>query len=339
MKRDTADVKVGIDIGYCAIKIVQISGTGEKPDLTAAGSKDIIGLPASEVADALKSLSNELRISAKDVNISVSGPAVIVRFISLPRMDEDSLKGAIRYEAEKFIPYNISDCTIDFQTLRSDEKENKLNVLLVAAKKDFVRERIALVEKCGFSVRLVDVDVFALANAFLRAHSAIDPEKSCAILNIGGTFTNLSILKGGQICFARDIAVGGNDFTAAIAKKFAVDQKSAEEFKLRPPKEKSASIADCVGGTFGDLSDEVKLSFGYYENQAGKGIDEVYISGGGANIAGFEQMFEEALGSKPAVWNPIESFNTVSSGVDQDTLDKMKGSLAIATGLAIRQSL
>ena len=335
MKRDSG-ARVGIDIGCCAIKIIQTSGSAEKPEVTAVGFKNIIGLAAPEISDALKSLSDELLISCKNAAISVSGPSVIVRFISLPRMDEVSLKGAIRYEAEKFIPYNISDCTIDFQTLRNDEKENKLNVLLVAAKKDFVRERMKLAEQAGFSVCVVDVDDFALANAFLHNRGAINPDKSYAILNIGAVFTNLSILKGGSIYFARDIAVGGNDFTSAIAKKCAVDQKTAEEFKLHPPKEKYKDVEDCVKGSFGDLLDEIKLSFGYYENQAGKGIDEVYVSGGSADIIGLEQMFDEALGSKPAVWNPMEAFGAISAEVDSSHLDKMKKSLAVAAGLVLR---
>ena len=251
-------------------------------------------------------------------------------------MDESALKGAIRYEAEKFIPYNISDCIIDFQTLRKDEKENKLNILLVAAKKEFVQDKMGLVEKAGFAVRTVDVDSFAIANAFLKNREKMSLDRSYAILNIGGANTNVSILKGDSIYFSKDIAMGGNDFTFAISRKLGVDQGSAEEMKLLPPREKKDAIADCVKGTFNDLLDEIKLSFGYYENQAGKGVDEVYVSGGTSNIVGMEQAFEEMLGSKPIFWNSLEFIDTSSGAIGSDLLMKRKNIFSVAAGLVLR---
>ena len=328
--------RIGIDIGSCAIKILQVSGPDDKPAVTAIGSRAIAGMTGQAISESLKSLAGELRLSDKDAVISLSGPSVIVRFISLPKMDETALKGAIRYEAEKFIPYNIADCVIDFQTLRKDYKDNKLNILLVAAKKEYVHEKIRLVSAAGFSVRVIDVDSFALANAFLRTHSPMDPNKSYAVLNIGGVHTNVSILKGESIYFARDIVVGGNDFTAAISKRLGLDQKAAEELKLHPQKEKEKDVTDCVKGILNDLLDEIKLSFGYYENQAGKGVDEIYISGGASGIASLEQILEETLGSKPISWNPMGFMDVASCGVASDVLDKMKNYFSVAAGLVLR---
>ncbi|MDD5428098.1 MAG: type IV pilus assembly protein PilM [Candidatus Omnitrophica bacterium] len=334
MKKGAA--RVGIDIGSSSIKLVQVSSSGEKPELSAIGLKSVAGVSSAAFSDTLKLLADESRVSCKDACISISGPSVIVRFISLPKMDEAALKGAIRYEAEKFIPYNISECVVDFQTLRKDDKENKLNILLVAAKKDVVQGRIKLAEKAGFSVSVVDVDSFAVANAFLGNHPKTEPDKSYAILNVGGSFTNLSILKEGSIFFARDIAVGGNNFTAAIAKRFAVDQKAAEEIKLHPPEGKGDEVADCAKIAFSDLLDEIKLSFGYYENQAGKGIDEIYLSGGSAAMPGIEQIFEEAFGSKPVSWNALEFLGKSAPTIDPKLAGAMNGSFAVAVGLALR---
>ncbi|MDD5137055.1 MAG: type IV pilus assembly protein PilM [Candidatus Omnitrophica bacterium] len=328
--------RVAIDIGTSSIKILQASGTADKPVVTAAGYKDIIGLSGDAVSEALKSLAEEIQVSAKDALISISGPSVIVRFISLPRMDDAALKGAIRYEAEKFIPYNISECIIDFQTLRKDDKDNKLNVLLVAAKKDYVDARIGLIENAGFSVKLIDVDSFALANAFLRNAPSSDPNKSYAVLNIGGAHTNVSILKGELIYFSRDIIMGGNDFTSAISRKLGIGQKEAEAAKIAPPKDKEPEVLECVKTVFNDLLDEIKLSFGYYENQAGKGIDEVYISGGTANIIGLEGIFEESLESKPVLWDPMGFADISSAGVEASFFEKMKNRLCIAAGLLLR---
>lgn len=329
-------VGVGIDIGSCAVKILQVSKASGVPGITAIGSRSISGSTPAEISDLIKSLADEIKVSSREAAISVSGTSVIVRMISLPKMDDAALAGAMRFEAEKFIPYNINDCIVDFQVLKKDEKENKLSILLVAAKKDLVDERIGLMEKAGFSVRIVDIDSLAITNSFLACNKSADREKSYAVLNVGGTLTNLSIVKAGSVYFARDIAIGGNSFTSAIANKFSISQKDAEGMKVNPPEGKGLDMADCVKGAIGDLLDEIKLSFSYYENQLGKGIDEIYISGGSANIIGLDQAFEETLGSKPTPWDVIGCFDLTAAGSSAARVAAIRDSFAVAAGLALR---
>jgi type IV pilus assembly protein PilM len=273
-------------------------------------------------------------ISEKSVSISMSGPSVIVRFISLPKMDEEALKGAMKYEAGKFIPFDMKDCAIDYKTIGKDDRENKLNILLVAVKRDVLMGKIKMVEDAGLSVSLVDVDVFALANAFMKCIS-IPTEKTVALVNIGASFTNLSILRAQSIYFARDLAIGGKDINAAISKTLGIDEKSAEELKVAPG-EKLDEVAGLTKPVLNNLLDEVKLSFSYYENQSGKNIDEVYVSGGGSGMAGLSDVFQENLGSKPSIWNPMQFIDTVTHAFDKELLEKTGSSLAITVGLALR---
>jgi type IV pilus assembly protein PilM len=266
--------------------------------------------------------------------ISVSGPAVIERFISLPKMDEESLKSAIKFEAEKFIPFDINECVLDHKVLGKDERENKINVLLVAVKRDHLMSRIKITEEAGLEARVVDVDILAASNAFLKCFKN-PPEKTMAVLNIGASFTNVSILRGESIFFARDLAIGGNDFNAAISRLLGIDEKSAEELKTNP-NDRVQDVAGCVKPVLNSLFDEVKLSFSYYENQTGKGIDEIYVSGGSSNITGLAEAFSENFGSKPSAWNPMHFADISLQGPDKDVLEKSGNSFAVAMGLALR---
>lgn len=293
--------KVGLDIGTYSLKIIEVAGLSEKPVLTGIGSKKILGLSGKDISDSIKTIAEESKISAKEVNISVAGPCVMVRFISMPRMNEKDLKSAIKFEAEKFIPVNINDCVIDFQVLGKDPKDNKMNILLAAVKKDYLSGRMRLVENAGFKVVSVNVDSFAVVNAFLKNFQANLGEKTHAILNIGARVTNLSILTGSVINFARDIAVGGDDFNI----------------------EKSKPV-------FNNLIDEVKLSFGYHENQGGKPVDELYVSGGGC-LKGLDDAIQEMFGSEPHHWNPLGFLDTATF----DTA-KFKDYFAVAAGLVAR---
>jgi len=328
--------RVGLDIGNGSIKMVELSNVGGKFSLVGFGSKKIESARREDIIDAIKALTSQARISAKDASVSVSGPSVIVRFITVPKMSEEDLKGAIRFEAEKFIPFNINDCIVDFQTLKKDKTASKLDILLVASKKEPVWEKVKLAEGAGFSVSMVDVDSFALANSFsmnFPAAASSEKDKTVALLNIGTNFTNFSILTGPAISFVRDVAIGGNELNAAISKMLGVTVREAEELKLSPG-DKAQEVTSCIKTVLGNLLDEVKLSFSYHENQKGRGVDEVYISGGGSELANLEAVFAEALGSKLIFWDPFKFLDTKIA--DPSVLDKTKGQFAVALGLALR---
>jgi len=328
-------IKVGLDIGTSWVKILQIAGEPGKPVLEALGVKEIRGMAKSELAQAIKDLAAQSRISSKEANISVSGQSVIVRFISMPKMDNEALKGAIKFEAEKFIPFDMDDCIIDFKTIKKEGSDNKLNIILAAAKKGAVEERIKIAEEAGFSVRAVDVDSFALANSFSRNFPDIGPDKTSALLNIGGAFTNLSILRGDAIFFARDIAIGAGDFSSVISKRMGVDPKAADEL-IFVPKEKSQEVTGYMKTVFNNLLEEVKLSFNYYENQGGRSIDEIYISGGGIGLFGLNEVFQENLGSKPALWKPLGFLDKEKAAIDRALIDSQEPNFAIVSGLVLR---
>ncbi len=331
--------KAGLDIGSYSIKMVEMFEGPDKPTLLNFGMERIRDVSKDGMAAQIKLLVEKQRVSTKNIAVSVSGPSVIVRFISMPRMSHEELAGAIRFEAEKFIPFNIADCVTDFQILRKLEQENRLEILLVAAKKDLIEDRIRIVEAAGLSARVVDVESFALANAFSRNVPTEDPDKTIALLNIGATISNLSILRGNVLCFVRDMAIGGNDFDAAISKSLAVSVEAAEEMKKVPvkvPKEKGREMTSSTRPAVNSLLDEIRPSFSYYENQYGRTIDDIYLSGGAAAMAGLDGYFEEAFGIKPLRWNPFQFLTTDSAGVDTGLLENTASSFAIAVGLALR---
>jgi type IV pilus assembly protein PilM len=297
--------RVGLDIGTYSVKLVEISEAADKPVLAAIGSKKMLEQSKDAVKDTIKLLVEEAKISSKEVNIAVSGQPVVVRLVSMPKMTAEELKGAIKFEAEKFIPFNINDCIIDFQIVKKHDKDNKLDVLLAAVKKAYVEERLDMVSSAGLSVGVVDVDSFAIANAFLRnSPEASGPDKTFAILNIGAGLTNLTLLRDGAVCLVRDMQVGSTD----------LDTRKV----------------------FDKLVDEMRLPFSYYENQFGRGVDEIILSGGGVFLAGMSDMFQEAFGTKPILLDPFKFLDTSSEAIDKGLLEKTGSSFAVAVGLALR---
>ena len=145
----------------------------------------------------------------------------------------------------------------------------------------------------------------------------------------------MGIIRDGVLCFARDIAIGGNDFNQAISKALSIDIKRAEDVKLSP-KERLQDVIACTKGITNNLLDDTRLSLSYYENQSGKGVDEICIAGGSSGMPGLEALFQEAFESKPVFWDPLNCLDKSRGGFDAAIVEKAKSSFAVAVGLALR---
>ncbi len=327
---------VGLDIGTHSIKMVEISGSSDKLSLVSFGVKKVRGLSAELISDSIRTMSDELNISVRDVNISLAGPSVVERVVSMPDMSGEELKNAVRFETEKSIPFDINECTLDFFVQGKDRREEKSSsILLAAAKRDSVLEKIKIVEDAGLSVNVIDTDSFAITNAFMKNFSSVDAAKTIAILNIGDTYTNLIIMRGGLITFVRGLTNGVSDFRSSVLKKCGVDLEQCDGLK-GVPSEKSAEVAIAAKSALTSLVDDIKLSFGYHENQSGHGIDQIFISGGGSSYVELDGAFYTAFGIKPEMWNPVEFLDIDPSVINVDEIAKINSSLAVAAGLSLR---
>lgn len=339
-KKTQLKLRAGLDIGTSDIKLLEVAEGPGKFVVTAFGVKTPVTHSREETIHTIKTLVETAKVVSKTVNIAVSGPAVIVRFITMPKMTREEMAGAIRFEAEKHIPFNINECVIDFQVLRRYDKENKCDVLLAAAKREYVEERVKTVLDANLSVGIVDIDGFAFANAFLKnypsasnAASGNSVEKTTLLLDIGSALTNLVILKGQSLCLLRDVAIGGRDLGAAIARSCGLDPKDADAVR-KAAAENAAMAAAAMRPVLTNLLDEIRLSCSYYENQCGRAIDDIYVSGGASSVDGLLDIFQESFGVKPNPLDVFQAFDTMN--VDADALAKVRGSLAVAVGLACR---
>lgn len=268
------------------------------------------------------------------VNVSVSGQAVIVRYIQMPQMSAQDLASAIRFEADKHIPFKLDEVVLDCQILEEKADEGKMRVLLVSAKRDFIAARIKLLSDAGLDVQLIDVDGLALINAFQAGPASLNTG-TYALLNIGAQQTNINIVKDGSPCFSRDVMSAGNNFTGTIKDAMSIDLTQAEQVKYRSGK-KEKELLDLIHPVLDNLATEIRLSFDYYESQFEKGIDRIYLSGGSCNLAGIDEFLTESLGVDVESWDPLNALK-INAAIDKDKLLAVKNQLAIAIGLALRK--
>jgi type IV pilus assembly protein PilM len=328
--------RVGLDIGTRLIKAVDVQHEGTVQKLVRFHCAEINPPSSSEKTRvALKSLLNELNPASKEVSVSLSAPSAIVRFITMPKMSDADLKTSVRFEAEKYIPFNINEVITDAVIVKGvTEDKAQMRVILAAAKKTALESKLTLLKDAGLSASIVDIDSFACFNAFCNSFDKLDEQKNRVLLNIGYSLTNVIIAKGPVPYFTRDIQISGKDIAKTIAKQLEIDEKIADTY-IVDPKDKEKEVAEISKAILANLADELRLSFGYYENQYGSCIEEMYLSGGVARMRGIAEYFEEHFGVKPKLWNPFERFQ-MSPSVDTKSLESVRSQFAVCAGLAIR---
>ena len=338
---------IGIDIGSSSIKLVQLKGNKGAYVLQNAG---IVPLPpeaivdntmmdSSSIVEAVKNLLASLKIGKGcEAVCSVSGNSVIIRKISLPAMPVEELDDQIHWEAEQYIPFDINDVNIDFQLLPPDEQDpTRMNVLLVASKKDIINDYLTVFNETGVKLAVVDVDSFAMQNAF-EINYSVDTEDVVALINIGASIMNLNIVKDGVSLFTRDVQMGGNIYTEEIQKQFSVSGEEAERYKVSgvcPDKERLDGIISRVNET---LAMEIRRSLDFYNTTAGDGrIAKVYLSGGGAKTSMLSEAVGQRLGLPVETMNPFAKVKYADKDFDADYLREIGPLVTVALGLASRR--
>ncbi|MBI4881572.1 MAG: type IV pilus assembly protein PilM [Planctomycetes bacterium] len=330
---------LGVDIGTDSIKAVELTTQGGEPILTGYGQVAVPqgADPAEALADLLKACGFRSRRAAT----SVSGRSVIVRFLSMAEVPESNLRSAVRFEADKYIPFDLDEVVTDCARLEAaGDSSGEMKVLLVAAKRDIIQNRVELLRRVGLEAVHVDVDPFAVGNAFeLVARANNDPSlgsRVSALIDVGASKTTVTVVKGHEPRFTREVYLGGEDFTGAVAKRLGVEAGEAEHLK-RAPGERAEEVAGALAHAVDELANEVMLSLDYYEDrQDGEKVEDVYLSGGGSRTPLLEETLERVFERKTATWSPVAGLAVDGDVVDANLLTENAAQLAVSVGLAAR---
>ncbi|MEN6439999.1 MAG: type IV pilus assembly protein PilM [Syntrophobacter sp.] len=340
---------VGVDIGSHSIKMVQVRAGSAKPKLINFG---LAPLPREAyvegrmakpeiVSDTIRQLANHLKIKQKSVAISVSGYDVMIKKIELPTMPAEELDTRMHSELGQYIPYNVEEVDIDYHVMEaSKDRPNFMDVLLVAAKKESIGDHRNLLRAAGFEPYVVDVDFFALGNAFEATYGFGDD--SVALLDIGATKSIMNIALKGMPVFTRGISIGGNQLTEAIKDHFRISFEEAESLKLGetaadayPAGELEEIYVSTVRNWVSECGRAVDF---YYNNYPDKRISTFYLSGGSSRIPGMDKAFQDNLELPVELFNPVSRTQYDPKTFDPAYIDYVGPQMAISLGLALRKT-
>ena len=341
---------VGLDIGSSAVKAVEVKPAGKGYKVTAFGTEPVPPdasvdgaiIDAGSVAEASRRVFDRNKaFKAKDVCASLSVNAVIVKKITLPVMTENELAESIYWEAEQYIPFDIQDVNLDYQILDPGTGPNSrgsMDVLLVAAKKEKISDYTNVISQAGRTPVIVDVDAFALQNAF-EVNYGLDAGRVVVLLNAGASAININILQGDQSVFTRDISMGGNAYTEAVQKELDLPFDSAEQLKKGIPVDGATfeEAQPVLHAVTENVLLEIHKTFDFFKASASTDhIDRIMLSGGASRVDGFHQMVQERFNAAVEDFDPFRTVAWDAKKLGGEPAD-MAPSAAVAVGLALRK--
>jgi type IV pilus assembly protein PilM len=343
---------VGLDLGHHSLKAVQLERSPSGWKVTQAASiptpedaiKDGVVTDPLSVTAALKALLRENRINASSAHIAVAGGSVVVRQVRMPRMAEATLRKSIKFEASRYVPSSVEDSYVEFEIVGPAD-DNQMDVLMVAAPREIVESRVQACEAAGLQVESVDVEAFALYRALIVADEQSDwTEKTLAIVNIGSSMTNMSVVTGGSFAMTRSIPNGGHTLTDALKSYFKLSWEDAEAGKsqldlrdlLDENKPKENPPLRVLQPHLDDLVREIRRSLNYYQSQqtdtSKNPVSRILVTGGGAKLNGVTQYLSHKLQLPAFSAGVLSNSRFLHAGPPEESgLD-----LSVASGLAMR---
>ncbi|NDD91358.1 type IV pilus assembly protein PilM [bacterium] len=338
---------IGLSIGSSSIKLVELKKNKENWKLLHFGmvalpqdcivNREIVNPVA--VTESLKTLLSQVKLQSKQVCISISGNSVILKRMQLEVPNMKELQEQVFWEAEQYLPFDVSEVVMDYQLL-SKGKDGNADVLLVAVKRSILDTYMACVEDADLEPSVVDVDFFAIQNVF-ESNYPLAPGESALVVDIGATAMKLVIVKEGVPVFTKDSALGGQNLTAEIQKHLRLSYSDAETLKTGAaggalPQE----VSDLMNVMSENLGREIKRSLDFYSaSSSGAPVSCVVLSGGGAKIPSLSRIVEDIIQLPTQIMNPFNAISYDPAVFTQEYVNSIGPIAATPIGLALRAGM
>jgi type IV pilus assembly protein PilM len=335
---------VGLDIGSGLIKVAVIDHGRGDPELVKVAITPLIADAIVEgeimdpgiVAEAVRSAMHAAGIKGKPVVTAVGGRDVIIKKIKIDRVKEQQARELIRWEAEQHVPFDMESVELDFQILDPDDDGLEMAVLLVAAKRELVESKLRLLTDADVNPGVVDVEAFALHNAFEVNYPAAMSGVVC-LVNIGHEVTNINIMEDGVPLLSRDIAVGTRRFREDLQRERGLSAEEADG--LLQGYDRSPHLEAIMESRGEEIAVGIERAAAFLQSSSRNlsKLKTAYTCGGGARVPGLTEVLAARLNFPVEQANPLQRLRVRDGAFDSLVIDDVAPLLMLPIGLALRQ--
>ncbi|HKJ02597.1 MAG TPA: type IV pilus assembly protein PilM [Longimicrobiales bacterium] len=334
---------IGLDIGSGFVKVVEVDHSGDQPEVSRVAMRPLLPDAIVEgeimdyglVSDTVRGLFQEMGMKSANVVTAVGGHDVIIKKIQMDRMKESDAREVIRWEAEQHVPFDIKSVELDFQILNPHDEGMQMEVLLVAAKRELVDNKVGLLQDAGINPIVIDVDAFALHNAFEHNYPEAQ-EGIIALVNVGHETTNVNILENGIPILTRDIPFGSRRIREDLQRERGLTAEQAED--VVQARETVEDLERFVDSSADEIAVGIERASAFLMTRDdGESLGRIFLSGGGARVPGMVEALGRRMNVETHLVNPFERVPVRPDAAVEFSIDEAAPMLLLPLGLALRQ--
>jgi len=338
---------IGLDIGSTNVRLLQLSrhGSGYRIDhfaLEALKEGAVVEKAVRDVEAVAEAISRAVRTSgtrAKACAIAVSGSAVFTKTISLPSdLAEADIESQVQIEANQYVPYPLDEVSLDFELLGpSPRNADMMDILLAASKSENVENRQDAIDAADLKAKVVDVEAFAIANAFelIRNRDGIGRSEAVGLFDFGHDLSTLLVIRGERVIYTREHPFGGHQLLEETMRRYDMTIEQASFFERN--EDAPEGFEEEVMEPFQlNIIHQISRALQFYaSSNEYSNIGTIYLSGGVSSLQGLAPMIQQELGMTTRVADPLSGME-IAHNVVIGALKRNASNLMIATGLALR---
>jgi len=342
---------VGLDIGSHSAKLLQLKQTknGYIVQNIGIAQYPVGSFEGPHIADikavakTISRLWQNLGLKNEKVVLGVPGNEVMTEMPQIPMMKKSAVSSYVDSNIKNFIPYSLDEIFYGMDVLADNNEEGTLTVLIAYVRRGIVYDYKKLMSLAGLDLSIIDVDYFALFNAF-EATEGLASDETVALLDIGASKSIMVVISKKLPIFTKSFLLGTNELVFQLTDKFGISNEEAyglitgaidTSIIHYPENDIKALLLFFVN----QITAEVRsiLDYSYEHIEEGK-IKRIFLSGGLARSQGISFQLEKNLGIPVFVFNPLAHDKVkVESYIDQDYVKSLGPQMAVCFGLALRQ--
>jgi type IV pilus assembly protein PilM len=332
---------IGLDIGSGFVKVVEVDHSGDQPEVVRVAMRPLLPDAIVEgeimdyglVSDSVMGLFQDMGLKNPDVITAIGGHDVIIKKIEMDRMKESDAREVIRWEAEQHVPFDIKSVELDFQILDPTGDSRQMEVLLVAAKRELVDNKVGLLQDAGVNPIVIDVDAFALHNAFEHNYPD-DRDGIIALVNVGHETTNVNILEDGVPILTRDIPFGSRKIREDLQRERGLTAEQAED--VVQGRESADNLDSFIEASADEVAVGIERASAFLmTREDGNSVGKIFLSGGGARIPGMNQTLARRMNVETEIVDPFARV-PVRANASDISIDEAAPMFLLPLGLALR---
>jgi type IV pilus assembly protein PilM len=323
---------LGIDIAAGGIRVIELAQVGKrvrvehyaKEALPQGALRDDGIANFDQITDALRRALKKSGSRSRTAALALPSGSVISKTLILPtHLSETEIDLQIEIEASQSLPFALDEISLDYGVLGPSASSPDSNeILLVAARKDKINERLALAEAAGIKPLVMDIESHAARAALsnLIASKATDTQEYAQVVTlfqIGTDASSLTVLQGQSVLYEREQAFGSHKLEQDLARNSGSPQALFEAFNEAAAQE---------------LSRALQL---FFSSTAHTGIAHIYLAGSSVQTPGLQTLLAQRLSTDVTLADPFSGMQ-LASHISEPQIKMDAPSCLVACGLAMR---